>query len=95
VGTEASILKAGARFVNLRRLILRAIAFQISLRATFVILSAAKDLRLLFLLCAEGWKSQEAHIARNSPKGNRSHSWNGVPPKAMKKHPRILPVGQR
>jgi hypothetical protein len=25
---------------------------------------------------------------------NRSPSWNGVPPKVMKKQPRILPVGQ-
>jgi hypothetical protein len=47
------------------------ITFQISLRATFVILNVVKNLCLLFLLCGEGWRSQEVHLAGNRPKGNR------------------------
>jgi hypothetical protein len=37
----------------------RAIAFQISLHATFVILNVVKDLQVFFLLCEEGWRSDE------------------------------------
>jgi hypothetical protein len=37
----------------------KAIAFQISLRATFVILKGVKDLQVFFLLCEEGRRSDE------------------------------------
>jgi len=50
-----------------------AIAFQISLRATFVILNVVKDQQLFFLLCEAGWRSGEdgpAPSCRNEPKGN-------------------------
>jgi len=36
-----------------------AIAFQISLRTTFVILNVVKDCSCFFLLCDEGWRSDE------------------------------------
>jgi hypothetical protein len=41
------------------------------LLATFVILNVVKDLRVFFLLCGKGWRSQDVHFAGNKPKGKR------------------------